>query len=227
VQSGELEVNDTEIPEAGADDPSLIVPVAGFPPTTEAGLNARDATFGAATVKVALAVLLPRTAWIVAEVEAPTGVVDTVNVIVFAPVGTVIEAGTVAAEVDELNVTAAPAVPALADRVTVPKELLPPVTEVGDRRKLAIVWEKAGQTAPAIKAAAAANRYQALASAPKQRSTLEITTVTLRRSPNVRRVSHPFFRQPTRHRVGRLFRMLARKWSDFGIPSWTPFEEIC
>lgn len=69
---------------------------------------------------------------IVAVVTALTGVVLTVNVTEVEPAGTVTEAGTVALVELEDRLTTVPPVPAAPFRVTVPVELVPPVTVVGD-----------------------------------------------------------------------------------------------
>ena len=68
----------------------------------------------------------------VAEVDAVTALVVTVNVTLVAPTGTVTLAGTVAAAVLSLDsVTCAPPAGAGPSSVAVPVELLPPVTVVG------------------------------------------------------------------------------------------------
>src|SRR2546422_11540638 len=67
----------------------------------------------------------------VAEVDAFTGLVVTVNVTLVAPTGTVTLAGTVAAVLSLDSVTCAPPAGAGPSSVTVPVELLPPVTVVG------------------------------------------------------------------------------------------------
>ena len=67
----------------------------------------------------------------VAEVDAVTALVVTVNVTLVAPTGTVTLAGTVAAELLLDSVTCAPPAGAGPSSVAVPVELLPPVTAVG------------------------------------------------------------------------------------------------
>src|SRR2546426_9254365 len=68
----------------------------------------------------------------VAEVDAATALVVTVNGALVAPAGTVTLAGTVAAAVLSLDsVTCAPPAGAGPSSVAVPVELLPPVTVVG------------------------------------------------------------------------------------------------
>jgi hypothetical protein len=74
-------------------------------------------------------------------VLAATGVVVTVKVAPVAPLGTVTEAGTCATAVLPLErVTLTPLVGAAAVKVTVPVELVPPVTPVG----LSVMDETAG-----------------------------------------------------------------------------------
>ena len=67
----------------------------------------------------------------VAEVDAATALVVTVNVALVAPTGTVTLAGTVAAVLSLDSVTCAPPAGAGPSSVAVPVELLPPVTVVG------------------------------------------------------------------------------------------------
>ena len=67
----------------------------------------------------------------VTDVEAATTLVVTVNVALVAPAGTVTLPGTVAAELLLDSVTCAPPAGAAPSSVTVPVELLPPVTVVG------------------------------------------------------------------------------------------------
>ena len=67
----------------------------------------------------------------VADVDAVTALVVTVNVTLVAPTGTVTLAGTVAAELLLDSETCAPPAGAGPSSVAVPVELLPPVTVVG------------------------------------------------------------------------------------------------
>jgi hypothetical protein len=66
-------------------------------------------------------------------VEADTAEVVAVNVMLALPAGTVTVAGTTTEEELLLNDMEAPPVGAAEFKVTVPCELTPPVTEVGDR----------------------------------------------------------------------------------------------
>ena len=68
-----------------------------------------------------------------AEAELATAVVVIVNVAVFEPAGTVTLAGTTALVLPDLRETTSPPGPAFPLNVTVPVELLPPTTEVGDK----------------------------------------------------------------------------------------------
>jgi hypothetical protein len=99
------------------------------------GLSVSDArlTPEVAGETVSVAVLMtPNEAEMVAEVEAATETVVTVNVALAAPVATVTLAGTPATPVLLLeSVTTAPPDGAAAVSVTVPCEALPPVTVAG------------------------------------------------------------------------------------------------
>lgn len=132
----------TANPAVGALEPSVTVPVAVpsklDPPITVLLLKDRPVRTGAAIVRLALAVFAPVPAVIGTTVWDPTGVVVTVNVAVVAAPATVTVAGTVAAPLPEpeLSGTERPAAGAGPEIVTVPLELVPPVTEVGDKATL-------------------------------------------------------------------------------------------
>jgi len=70
---------------------------------------------------------------IVTVVAEFTGVVETINVAVVAPAGTVTEPVTVALALFDDRLTTVPLGPAGPFRVTVPLDVLPPTTEVGER----------------------------------------------------------------------------------------------
>jgi hypothetical protein len=127
-------------PPAGAPPLSETSAVDGLPPTTVLGFNVSETTFGASTVSLPDALLAPNEALIVSLALAATGSVVTVNVAELEPLGTVIDDGTAADEADEARVTLAPPWPALAESVTVPVELPPPVTEAGDTATFVTFW---------------------------------------------------------------------------------------
>ncbi len=83
------------------------------------------------TVNVAVRVTPPKTAEIVAVVEAVTVLVVIVKVAVVAPAGTVTLAGTAVAVESSESVTTAPPAGAAPVSATVPVDELPPVTLVG------------------------------------------------------------------------------------------------
>jgi hypothetical protein len=128
--------NETTSPPAGAPTERKTVPVTGFPPSTDAGETPSDAGpmggGGGVTVSVALRVTPPKAPVIVADVDAVTEAVLTVNVALKAPAGTVTLAGTAAALVLLLDsVTTAPPEGAALVRLAVPCEVLPPTTLAG------------------------------------------------------------------------------------------------
>src|SRR2546430_1664460 len=124
-------------PPAGAGPFNVTVPVElpveALPPVTVVGVTPGEGRRTGCGVTGALArggargvVDVP-----VAEVDAPTALVVTVNVPLVAPTGTVTLAGTVAAVLSLDSVTCAPPAGAGPSSVAVPVELLPPVTVVG------------------------------------------------------------------------------------------------
>lgn len=124
----------TTAPPAGALPVSVSVAVEGVPPITVLGDRPTLEFAAGVTVSVAVFVAPPATPVIVTEVEEPTPSVVTVNVAVVAPAATTTLAGTVAAEVFELErVTASPPVGAAEIRVTVAVDGFPPATLAGAR----------------------------------------------------------------------------------------------
>ena len=123
----------TASPPAGAALVSVTVPCEAVPPVTLVGFtDTAESEAGGDTVNTALRVAPPNVPLTVADVEALTGVVLTVNVAVVAPAATVTLAGTVAAAVLLLESdTTAPPLGAAALKVTVPVEEAPPTTLVG------------------------------------------------------------------------------------------------
>jgi hypothetical protein len=86
---------------------------------------------GGFTVSTAVRVTPPKTAEMVAVVEALTETVVTVKVVLVAPAGTTTLVGTVVALEFSESETAAPPLGAAELNVTVPIEELPPTTLVG------------------------------------------------------------------------------------------------
>ena len=125
------DVSVTTDPEDPAGPFRVTVPVDVFPPTTEVGFKVRPERVAALIVSVAVFEAPANVAEIVDEVFELTAVVDTVNVAVELPAGTVTDAGTVALELVDDSVTTDPPVPAFPLRVTVPVEDVPPVTLAG------------------------------------------------------------------------------------------------
>src|SRR4051812_22509594 len=124
-----LESETTE-PPVGAGLAMLTVPVEFVPPLTVEGLSETEDRVGAVTVRIAD--LAP--AVMVAVVLVVTGVVVMVKVPTDDPGGMVRLAGSWATDVlFELRDTTNPFEGATPLRVTVPKEVDPPATNVGDR----------------------------------------------------------------------------------------------
>ena len=74
------------------------------------------------------------------SVLTATGVVVTGKVALVAPAATVTDDGTVAIAVEELSDTTFPLEGALLDKKTVPVELNPPATDVGETLSFAKTW---------------------------------------------------------------------------------------
>ena len=130
----------TTMPPEGAAPESVTVPWDVSPPLTVAGLSAMEDRLTAVAgeagmiVNVACFELAPTVAVMTALAVPVTDLVLTVNPAVVLPAATVTLGATVATPVLLLdNVTAVPPEGALAVRVTVPLELLPPVTLAGFR----------------------------------------------------------------------------------------------
>ncbi|HWD38581.1 MAG TPA: hypothetical protein VG944_07010 [Fimbriimonas sp.] len=132
VAAEESSESDTTKPPVGAGPEITTVPVEDVPPVTVVGLILNDETVGAVIVSVAVLEAPLAVAVIVAEVLLATAVVLTVNVAVEAPAATVTEAGTVADPELLLRLTTMPPVGAAELIVTVPVEVDPPTTDVGE-----------------------------------------------------------------------------------------------
>ncbi len=127
-----LEASCTVRPPVGAAPLSVTVPVEEVPPTTEVGDTVRLVGVGGMTVRAAVAVELPETAVIVAEVVAASGIVATTNVAEVAPSATVTLLGGIAYPLLDVKVTTAPPIGAGAASVTVPVDDIPPITLAGE-----------------------------------------------------------------------------------------------
>ena len=127
----------TTAPPAGAFPLSDTVPRELAPPVTLVGfrlMEIKASVIAGVTVRLVACVVPPKLAEIVTAVEVDTVALVTVNVALVLPTATVTDAGTVAADALLLaSTTTAPPVGAAPFKVTVPCELLPPVTLVGFR----------------------------------------------------------------------------------------------
>ncbi len=128
-----LEPSVSVSPPLGAGPVSVTVAVELDPPMTEAGLRTSELRTGARIFSVADWLVPLRLAEIDVPVSEATAVVFTVKVAEVFPAGTVILAGTVAAALPLVSFSEMPPVGAAPLRVTVPVELVPPVTEAGLR----------------------------------------------------------------------------------------------
>jgi len=107
------------------------VPVKLAPPPSVPGDSVRLASVAAVIFNAALRLDLPNVALIVAETLAETGFVLIVKEPVVEPLGITVDSGTVAVAFDELRLIETPVAPALAESVTVPMELAPPMRLAG------------------------------------------------------------------------------------------------
>jgi len=133
VTAEELSVREITLPLEVAGPVNVIVPWVLLPPITDEEFRLTEFRAGGDTVSVEVLLVPLSVAVIVAEAEAETAVVAMANVAVVLPAATVTEPGTVAAALLLDNETAIPPEGAAAARVTVPWELLLPVTVVGLR----------------------------------------------------------------------------------------------
>lgn len=121
----------TAIPPVGAFPLIVTLPVDELPPITDAGATVRLISAGESMVRVAVLVTLPSVPVMVEVAANATGVVVIVNVADEAPAATVTLAGVVAAALLDESDTTSPPVPAGPLSVTVPVELIPPITVEG------------------------------------------------------------------------------------------------
>jgi hypothetical protein len=140
-----------DVPPDGASPVSVTVAVAEDPPETEMGESTKVPIFATQTVRVwVTGVVDPTHALIVEELVAFWPVVVMVKVAVVAPAATVTVAGTVAHAAEELRLTEVPPVGAWPVRVTVPVDVWPPFTPVGESDKLDTVGELTVNVAVAL-----------------------------------------------------------------------------
>ena len=136
-------------PAGGAGPLSATVADEGLPPVTETGATVNDAMAAGFTVSEALAVLLPMDAVTGTLLAVATPTVVAVKACEVFPAATVTLAGTLTDGSALLSDTATPPDGAAWLMVTVPVELVPPVTAVG--LKVTAVSEIAGRTVtPAV-----------------------------------------------------------------------------
>jgi hypothetical protein len=126
-------------PPVGAAEAIFTVPIEVPPPLTVVGLIEKAVKTGASTVSVVEAELAPTEALTVALVVDATGTVDTGNVAEVSPLATLTDSLTIADLLDDASNTTTPPDPAFLERVTVPVELAPPSTDVGERATLLTV----------------------------------------------------------------------------------------
>jgi hypothetical protein len=129
LTSGLTQANDTLKPPLGAGELILKVPVTPLPPVTTPALRVTLVRIGAVIESDFDAVVDPTEALIVAVASHDTGTVEISKFADSFPGGTVIDDGTEAASLEELSDTTTPAAPALAERITVPPDEVPPTTD--------------------------------------------------------------------------------------------------
>jgi hypothetical protein len=135
----------TVAPPEGAAPLRVTVPVELLPPLTLVGFRVSDESVNdGLMISDAIWELLPSVAVIVAVRAVLTGVVLTVKVALVDPLDTVTLPGTLALELLLLRLTTVPPEGAAELRVTVPVELLPPVTLFGFRLSDEIVRDAGG-----------------------------------------------------------------------------------
>lgn len=105
------------------------------PPVTDVGATVTPTRVGAMTVMTAALEIEPRVLVIVAVLVLCTAMAPTLKVALDRPAPMVTVAGTVAVELLDVSATAVPPVGAGPLKVTVPVEVEPPVTVVGERVK--------------------------------------------------------------------------------------------
>ena len=133
VAEVELVLNVTGTPPVGAAELRVTVPVEDTPPRTDVGETDTVDRATGLIVRVAVTEAPPDVAVMTGEEPEVDATVLTVKVAVVAPERTVTDAGTVAVALLDESVTTVPAEGAALVRVTVPVDVLPAMTEVGER----------------------------------------------------------------------------------------------
>ena len=146
LAKAESEPRVTVTPPVGATAFRVTVPVEDRLPRTVTGERPTETNVGEATVSFAVLVMVPNFAEMVAMPVVATGWVVAVKVAVLDPAGTVTDTGTVANAESEVRFTTTPPVGAMPVRVTVPAELAPPTTEVGNT----VTDERIGASMPSF-----------------------------------------------------------------------------
>ena len=132
-----LDAKLTATPPVAAGPFRLTVPTAIFPPATVEGATTSPDTETGVIAKLAVAVVDPSVAVIVALTAVDTASVVTSNVAVVPPAGTVSLPGGTAVLALEDRLIVTPPVGAGVDNVIVPVEDTPPTTDAGDRERFA------------------------------------------------------------------------------------------
>lgn len=119
-------------PPAGAGADKVTVPVVLVPPTTDVGDIVSPSSVACSSVSVAVPVLAPIAAVIVADTGETTAEVVTVKVADVAPAAIATVAGTETYPEFDLSENVSPPTGAALAKVTAPVTDVPPITEVGD-----------------------------------------------------------------------------------------------
>lgn len=135
IASALFEESPIETPPGGAFPVRLTVPTAVAPPATVDGNTVRPISDAGLMVIVTVFITVPAVAEMIAVPIACTADVVTLNVAELAPLGTTTVAGTCAIAAFDDRLTVNPLAGAAPPKVTVPVELDPPPTIVGDSVK--------------------------------------------------------------------------------------------
>jgi hypothetical protein len=145
VANALLELRLTTNPPTGALSLMRTVPVEAVPLVTVVGESVREVRVGAFTVRLALKELAPAEAVTLAVSVTATAEVETVNCAPLVPAGITTVAGTVAKGLLEARLTVNPPPGARPLSLTLPMELVPPVTAVGVRLREARLCARASE----------------------------------------------------------------------------------